>query len=60
MSTSAHQLPITTAEFLAGELRAEVRHEFVDGRVYAMSEASRRHNAICGDLYRALKAHLAD
>ena len=58
MSTSAHKLPITAAEYLEGELRSEVRHEFVDGRVYAMSGASRRHNEICGDIYAALKDHL--
>jgi Uma2 family endonuclease len=58
MSTSAHKLPITSAEYLEGELRAELRHEFIDGRVYAMSGASRKHNEICGDLYSNLKAHL--
>ncbi len=58
MSTSARKLPITAAEYLEGELRAEVRHEFVDGRVYAMSGASRRNNEICLDLASALQAHL--
>ncbi len=58
MSTSAHKLPITAAEYLEGELRSEVRHEFVDGRVYAMSGASRRHNEISLDLASALQAHL--
>ena len=50
MSTSAHKLE--------GELRSESRHEFVDGRIYAMSGASRRHNEICLDLASALQAHL--
>jgi Uma2 family endonuclease len=58
MPAHAHKLPITAAEYLEGELRAETRHEFVDGRVYAMAGASRRHNEICGDLYSALKSHL--
>lgn len=58
MSTSAHKLPITAAEYLEGELRSEVRHEFVDGRVYAISGASRRHNEICLDLAANLQAHL--
>ena len=44
MSSSAHKLPITAAEYLEGELRSEVRHEFVDGRIYAMSGASRKHS----------------
>lgn len=59
MNTSAaRKLPITAAEYLDGELRSETRHEFVDGRIYAMSGASLRHNSICGEAYELLKAHL--
>ncbi|MEI6673797.1 MAG: Uma2 family endonuclease [Verrucomicrobiota bacterium] len=56
--STARKLPITTAEYLEGELRAEIRHEFVDGRVYAMSGASLRHNAICLEAAILLKQHL--
>jgi len=58
MPAQAHKLPITAAEYLEGELRSEIRHEFVDGRVYAMAGASRRHNEICLDLASSLKNHL--
>lgn len=58
MSTSAHKLPVTAAEYLEGELRSEIRHEFVDGRVYAMAGASRRYNEICLDLASSLQNHL--
>ncbi|HSP43716.1 MAG TPA: Uma2 family endonuclease [Luteolibacter sp.] len=58
MSIAANKLPVTAAEYLEGELRSEVRHEFVDGRIYAMSGASFRHNEICGDTYSILKDHL--
>jgi Uma2 family endonuclease len=58
MSSSAHKLPITATEYLEGELRAELRHEFIDGRVYAMSGASRKQNELCGDLALALRSHL--
>ena len=37
---------ITEAEYLAGEPLATVRHEYVDGKVYAMAGTSRRHNRI--------------
>lgn len=37
---------ITEAEYLEGEKFAEERHEYVDGVVYAMAGASRRHNSI--------------
>jgi Uma2 family endonuclease len=57
-ASAASKLPITSAEFLAGELRSDIRHEFVDGRVYAMSGAGLRHNAICGEAYARLKQHL--
>lgn len=58
MSSSARKLPITAAEYLEGERKSEVRHEFVDGRIYAMSGASLRHNEICGDVFALLKNHL--
>jgi Uma2 family endonuclease len=58
MKSSARKLPITAAEYLEGERSSEVRHEFVDGRIYAMSGASLRHNEICGDIYSFIKNHL--
>jgi len=32
--------------YLAGEQSSEVRHEYIDGQVYAMVGASKRHNLI--------------
>ncbi|NJM37043.1 MAG: Uma2 family endonuclease [Akkermansiaceae bacterium] len=58
MSTSAKKLPITAAEYLEGELKSEVRHEFIDGRIYAISGASLKHNEICGDTYAVIRNHL--
>jgi len=37
---------ITPAEYLEGERKSEVRHEYVDGYVYAMAGASDDHNRI--------------
>jgi Uma2 family endonuclease len=56
--SAARNLPITAAEYLEGELRSENRHEFVDGRIYAMAGASLRHNEICLDAAILLKDHL--
>lgn len=40
---------ITEVEYLEGEKLAEERHEYVDGVVYAIAEASRRHGRMyCG------------
>ncbi len=58
MNSSARKLPVTAAEYLEGERSSEVRHEFVDGRIYAMSGASLRHNEICLDIATLLKSHL--
>ncbi|MEW5972642.1 MAG: Uma2 family endonuclease [Pseudomonadota bacterium] len=37
---------ISADEYLHGETFAKVKHEYVDGRVYAMAGASERHNRI--------------
>ncbi|WP_422450236.1 MULTISPECIES: Uma2 family endonuclease [unclassified Endozoicomonas] len=50
--------PITVAEYLEAEKTAEVKHEFVNGYVYAMVGASRRHNLLTSTLSRLLGNHL--
>jgi Uma2 family endonuclease len=57
-SSAARQLPITPAEYLEGERASETRHEYIDGKVYAMAGASAVHNEICGDVYTAIRSHL--
>jgi Uma2 family endonuclease len=49
---------ISIEEYLAGELNAKLRHEYVDGRVFAMAGASERHAQICFGLAAALRASL--
>lgn len=46
MSQRLHIPRITVAEYLEGERDANVRHEYIDGQVYAKSGASDRHNRI--------------
>lgn len=45
---------ITVEEYLEGELHSEIRHEYIDGQVYAMGGASRRHGLIVNALAFAL------
>lgn len=45
---------ISPQEYLEGELRSDVRHEYVDGQVYAMVGASRAHGRIVAALGYAL------
>lgn len=49
---------LTLDEFLAWEETQELRHEFVDGEVFAMVGATRTHNTIVGNLYLALRSQL--
>ena len=50
----AYSMPpfIHEAEYLAGEPLATERHEYVQGRIYAMAGSSKRHNRIAGNIYR--------
>ena len=49
---------VTRDEYLEGEEISDVRHEYVNGRVYAMSGASDKHNEISFDVAALLKSHL--
>ncbi|MCX7103482.1 MAG: Uma2 family endonuclease [Methylobacter sp.] len=49
---------ITENEYLQGELVAKIKHEFIDGEVYAMARASEIHNFLSGNIYTELKAQL--
>lgn len=49
---------ITVEDYLEGEKISEIRHEYLDGDVYAMSGASKRHNRISGNLLEKLRNHM--
>ncbi len=49
---------LTAARYLELERKAETRSEFLDGEVFAMSGASRRHNLICLNVAAELRAQL--
>lgn len=49
---------LSEAEYLAGEAYSPVRHEFIDGHVYAMAGASKAHNTIAGNVFSSLRQHL--
>lgn len=50
---------IAEQEYLQGELLSDIRHEYIDGEVYAMVGAHRHHNIIGGNVYTLLSNHLA-
>ena len=55
---AARVLPISVADYLAGEEDGDVRHEFIGGEVHAMSGGSKAHNTITGNIFAALRAKL--
>lgn len=60
MSQRRAKMQISVEEYLAGERESAVRHEYVQGEVYAFAGASDRHNRIAGNIYAKLSAHLSD
>src|SRR5262245_45851229 len=49
---------MTAAEYLELERKAEIKSEYIAGRMYAMSGASERHNLIAGNTYSEIRAQL--
>ncbi|MBX9693171.1 MAG: Uma2 family endonuclease [Cyanobacteria bacterium] len=49
---------MTVEEYLQWEERSPVKHEYLDGQVFAMTGATRRHNLITGNLYSVLRQHV--
>lgn len=53
------KLSMTLAEYVAREATSEVKHEFINGEVYAMAGGTLEHAAIAARLTRELGAALA-
>lgn len=58
MSTAANNRRMTGEEYLAFERTSEIKHEFLDGEVFAMSGANRRHGLILGNLFASMHGQL--
>lgn len=59
MAATAEKLDfISVEDYLAGEETSEIRHEYVDGRVYAMAGAKINHNQITTNVTAHLWNHL--
>ena len=51
---------VTPEEYLEGERRSEIRHEYVEGHVYAMAGASDDHNRITRNILSFLHESLRE
>lgn len=49
---------VTPGQYLGLERKSEIRSEYLAGRIFAMSGASRRHNLIAGNFYRELSSQM--
>jgi Uma2 family endonuclease len=49
---------LTVEEYLELEERSNVRHEYIDGQIFAMTGNTESHNVVCGNLYSLIHAHV--
>ena len=59
MALQAQNLYISEEDYLAGESASEAKHEYIDGKVYAMAGASKNHQRLCSTLNRLFGNHLS-
>ena len=52
------QHKLTVTEYLEGEKVSEIRHELIEGAVYAMSGATANHALITGNIFAELRQQL--
>lgn len=52
------RLKISVQDYLEAEKNRDVRHEYIDGEIYAMAGTSKSHNRIIVTLLNKLSAHL--
>jgi Uma2 family endonuclease len=58
MVTSRSEYYISPEEYLEGEKVSQIKHEYIDGQVYAMARASDAHVTISMNLSMLLRNHL--
>ncbi len=50
----------TVEEYLEFEKPSPIKHEYVDGQIFAVAGESKNHNRIVGDLFLAISQHLTN
>lgn len=49
---------VSETEYLHNEQHTDIKHELIDGQLYAMTGASNNHNRISGNIFRKFGNHL--
>lgn len=58
MTTNKQDVSVNQDEYLLGEKDSLVKHEYVDGVIFAMAGASENHNRISVNVLSEMRAHL--
>ncbi len=58
MATAQQIAFVNEEEYLEGEKIAELKHEYVDGHIYAMAGAHSNHNVLSGNVHGEFRNHL--
>ena len=54
-SLPQYQKKMTESEYLKFEENSDIKHEYIDGEIFAMTGASRYHNTICVNVITSLR-----
>jgi Uma2 family endonuclease len=60
LSVPRKKQPLSVDEYLEAEKDSPIRHEYIDGQIFAMAGASDRHNRIAINFTGAFDRHLGD
>jgi Uma2 family endonuclease len=60
MADPARRSPITPEEYLALERSSEIKHEYADGEIFAMSGGTRAHSLVAGNVLAEVRAALSE
>lgn len=58
MIASPQNFSITAEEYLQMEEKSPIKHEYIDGEIYAMAGASDAHVTVAGNLFALLRSHV--
>jgi len=58
MTGTAENSRLSAGDYLAGEEKSSVKHEYVGGEVFAMAGAGEAHVTVSGNLFALLRSHV--